>query len=232
MTLSGCAVGPDYKVAKVAVPATFKEAAPGWKAAQPADRQDRGAWWAIFNDPQLDALEAQVANANQTVAGFAAAWNQARALVSEARAAYFPTVGVSASASRSKDSSRGITVNNGVLSGGGGNINNAFAVGLDATWEPDLWGQVSREVGSEKAGAQAAAADLANARLSAQGTLAQDYFQLRALDASQKLLDDTVVSYEKSLELTRNRYAQGVDARADIVQAQTQPAKRAGRRDR
>jgi NodT family efflux transporter outer membrane factor (OMF) lipoprotein len=226
IALAGCAVGPDYAVPKVAVPAAYKEAAPGWKTAQPADRQDRGAWWSVFDDAQLNALETQVETANQTVAGFAAAYRQSRALVAEARSAYFPTLGLSASGTRSKNPTRTFNANTGALTGGGGSgngsISNSFDLGLDASWEPDLWGKVSREVGSEKAGAQAAAADLANARLSAQATLAQDYFQLRALDAAQKLLDDTVVAFQKSLDLTRNRYAQGVAARSDVIQAQTQ----------
>ena len=106
-------------------------------------------------------------------------------------------------------------------SGSSGSINNSYSVGLDASWEPDLWGKVSRTVSAQRAGEAAAAADLANARLS-QALLAQTYFQLRTSDTLQKLLDDTVKSYEQSLKLTQNQYAQGVAARADVIQAQTQ----------
>ncbi|WP_168795644.1 efflux transporter outer membrane subunit [Paraburkholderia aromaticivorans] len=218
--LAACAVGPDYKRPAAEIPASYKEAAPGWKVAQPADQQDRGDWWSIYEDPQLNPLEERLNTANQTVAQFAAAYRQARALVGEARAAYFPTIGASAGATRS---------GNGTSSGGNSTtatsrsgVSNSFNVQLDASWEPDLWGSVTRSVNSQKAGQQGAAADLANARLSAQATLAQTYFALRALDSTQKLLDDTVAAYQRSLQLTQNQYAAGVAARSDVIQAQTQ----------
>jgi NodT family efflux transporter outer membrane factor (OMF) lipoprotein len=219
--LAGCAVGPNYERPAVQIPASFKEAAPGWKVAEPGDQQDRGDWWSIYKDPQLDALEGQLNAANQTIAQFAANYRQARALVGEARAAYFPTIGAAAGATRS---------GNGVASGRSGTtatsrssgIGNSFNLQLDASWEPDLWGSVTRTVNAQKAGQQGAAADLANARLSAQAALAQTYFALRTLDSSQKLLDDTVDAYQRSLQLTQNQYAAGVAARSDVIQAQTQ----------
>ncbi|MGJ0523053.1 efflux transporter outer membrane subunit [Burkholderia gladioli] len=214
---AGCAVGPDYHRPEVSVPASYKEAPEGWKVAQPDDRSDRGPWWGIYQDPQLDDLMSKLNTANQTVAQFAAAYRQARALVAEARAAYFPTVGVSAGGTRS--GSPGGTVQGFKT---GRTNSTSYNAGLDASWELDLWGKVSRSVSSQKAGEQAAAADLANARLSAQGTLAQTYFQLRETDAAQKLLDDTVASFQRSLTLTQNQYAQGVAARSDVIQAQTQ----------
>ncbi|QDQ85869.1 efflux transporter outer membrane subunit [Paraburkholderia megapolitana] len=226
--LAGCAVGPNYKRPDVSVPAAYKEAAPeatqqaadGWKTAQPADQHDRGAWWTIYNDAQLNALEDKLNTANQTVAQFAAAYRQARALVAEARASYFPVISASGSGSRSRAATG--TNNSGSTRPNSSVIGNNFSASLDATWEPDLWGKVSRTVSAQEAGQQGAAADLANARLSAQGTLAQTYFSLRSLDAQQKLLDDTVAAYERSLQLTQNQYAQGVAARSDVIQAQTQ----------
>ncbi|MBN3752918.1 efflux transporter outer membrane subunit [Paraburkholderia sp. Tr-20389] len=227
--LAGCAVGPDYKRPSVDIPASYKEAADGWKVAQPADQHDRGAWWSIYNDPQLNALEEKLDASNQSIAQFAAAYRQARALVGEARAAYFPVISASADATRSRTPSRSFS---GSVTGGGGgttsslsssgSISNSYSLSLDATWEPDLWGKVSRTVAGQQAGQQSAAADLANARLSAQATLAQTYFNTRSLDAQQKLLDDTVAAYQRSLTLTQNRYAQGVAARSDVIQAQTQ----------
>jgi NodT family efflux transporter outer membrane factor (OMF) lipoprotein len=225
---AGCAVGPDYKRPAVAVPASYKEGAEGWKAAQPADQQDRGQWWTLYNDPQLNTLEDKLNTSNQTVAQFAAAYRQARALVAQARAAYFPVISATASGTRSRSPSRSFSGSVSGSSGGNsaltssGSLNNSYSLGLDASWEPDLWGKVSRNVGAQKAGQQGAAADLANARLSAQATLAQTYFTLRSLDAQQKLLDDTVIAYERSLQLTQNRYGQGVAARSDVIQAQTQ----------
>ncbi|KVC89522.1 RND transporter [Burkholderia ubonensis] len=222
--LAGCAVGPDYHRPDTPMPAAFKEAPAGWKVAQPADGADRGAWWRVYGDPQLDALIDKLNASNQTVAQSAAAYRQARALVAEARAAYFPTVGLTASGSRSRSPRASLSSGSSSSFGGGssGSIGNSYSVGLDASWEPDLWGKVSRTVGAQRAGEAAAAADLANARLSQQATLAQTYFQLRTADTLQMLLDDTVASYARSLQLTQNRYAQGVAARADVIQAQTQ----------
>ncbi|AOI68970.1 efflux transporter outer membrane subunit [Burkholderia ubonensis] len=222
--LAGCAVGPDYHRPDTPMPAAFKEAPAGWKVAQPADGADRGAWWRVYGDPQLDTLIDKLNASNQTIAQSAAAYRQARALVAEARAAYFPTVGLTASGSRSRTPRASLSSGSSSSFGGGssGSIGNSYSVGLDASWEPDLWGKVSRTVGAQRAGEAAAAADLANARLSQQATLAQAYFQLRTADALQKLLDDTVASYARSLQLTQNRYAQGVAARADVIQAQTQ----------
>jgi NodT family efflux transporter outer membrane factor (OMF) lipoprotein len=223
-SLGACAVGPDYKRPAVAVPDAYKETPAGWKVAEPADAADRGAWWRVYGDARLDALVDQLGEANQTVAQYAAAYRQARALVGEARAAYFPTLGLSASASRAGQqlsrSSAGSASTGSTSSVS--RVGNTFSTSLDASWEPDLWGKVSRTVSAQEAGQQAAAADLANARLSAQATLAQTYFQLRALDAQQKLLDDTVEAYKQALKLTQNRYAQGVAARSDVLQAQTQ----------
>ncbi|MEQ5840421.1 efflux transporter outer membrane subunit [Paraburkholderia acidicola] len=226
--LVGCAVGPDYKRPDVSIPAAYKEAAPeaareaadGWKTAQPADQHDRGAWWTIYNDAQLNALEDKLNTANQTVAQFAAAYRQARALVAEARAAYFPVISASGSGSRSRAATG--TNNGNSTRPNSSVIGNSFSASLDASWEPDLWGKVSRTVNAQEAGQQGAAADLANARLSAQATLAQTYFSLRSLDAQQKLLDDTVAAYTRSLQLTQNQYAQGVAARSDVIQAQSQ----------
>ncbi|NPC71866.1 efflux transporter outer membrane subunit [Corallococcus exiguus] len=221
--LTACAVGPDYHRPRVAVPSHFKEAADGWKPAEPNDRHDRGAWWKRFKDPELDALEERVARANQTVAGYEAAYRRARALVAEARASLFPTLGVSGSLTRARGAGRSANTPTGT-NAGVPTVGNVQDLSLDATWEPDLWGRVRRQVAGAKANAQAAGSDLDNAKLSAHAMLAQSYFQLRALDATQRLLDDAVVGYRKSLQLTQNRYVQGVAARPDVLQAQTQLA--------
>jgi len=221
MFIAGCAVGPDYQRPTTTVPASYKEAPEGWKVAQPADQTDRGTWWTVYNDERLNELETRLNQSNQSIAQFAAAYRQARALVSEARAAYFPTIGAAASAARSGTGAGNRSTNSSSF-GQQGSVNSQFSLSLDASWEPDLWGSVSRTVTAQKAGQQGAAADLANARLSAQATLAQSYFQLRSLDAQQKLLDETVAAYEQSLKLTQNQYAQGIVARSDVIQAQTQ----------
>lgn len=210
VALTGCTIGPDYRRPSAAVPAAYKEAPAGWKVAQPSDRADRGAWWEIFGDPVLDGLIEKADRSNQSIAAYQAAYRQADALVAEARAGYAPTLGANASTTRAGSGTRS------------GNTSHSYATSLSASWEPDLWGSIGRQVAAQRANRQGAEADLANARLSVQGTLAQDYFQLRSLDAAQALYDRTVSAYQQSLTVTRNRYEAGVAGRADVVQAQTQ----------
>jgi NodT family efflux transporter outer membrane factor (OMF) lipoprotein len=214
LALTACAVGPDYARPTVAAPAAFKEL-DGWKPAQPRDLEIRGQWWRTFNDPALNDLEAQVDVSNQNLAQAEAQFRQARALAQSARAGYFPLVSGNASATRSRAPANSAGT-------GLGGVHTTRSLTLDATWEADIWGRVRRTVEASAAGAQASAADLAAARLSAHAGLAQDYFQLRALDAQRRLLDDTVADYARSRQLTQNQYEAGVAARADVAQADTQ----------
>jgi NodT family efflux transporter outer membrane factor (OMF) lipoprotein len=221
--LTGCVVGPDYVRPTVITPAAYKEV-DGWKTARPQDDVTRGAWWEIFGDPQLNALEAQVSLSNQNLAVAEATYRQARALVREARASYFPTLTLGLGYTRFRDSATLGKSLGGGSSGAGASSGprSDFQLGLDFSWELDLWGRIRRTVESNQASAQASAGDLESARLSFQAELAQDYFQLRTLDAQKQLLDETVAAYEKSLDLTKNRYASGVASQADVVQAETQ----------
>lgn len=214
--IASCTVGPNYVRPTVEVPAAYKENA-GWQVAQPQDATLRGNWWEIFNEPQLNAFEEQVDVSNQNVALAEAQFRQARALVQQARAAYFPTVTVGASLNNSRQST---TIGNNT--GSGRTAPMLYSMAVDASWEIDVWGRIRRLVESSQAGAQASAADLETARLSARAELAQDYFQLRTLDTQKQLLDASVADFEKSLELTNNRYASGIASRADVLQAQTQ----------
>ena len=211
--LFGCAVGPDYQRPSVPVPAAFKEMK-GWKEAEPRDAGIKAEWWTTFSDPLLNSLEEQVSISNQSLAQAEAQYRQARALVQGARANYFPVISTSAAAKRSWQ-----TTGNG---GSGTNPTDQYSLPLDVGWEIDLWGRVRRQVESGTASAQASAADLQALRLSIQAELAQNYFQLRTADAQKKTLDDMVIAYQKALELTKNRYASGVAAKADVVLAQTQ----------
>ncbi len=239
LLLTACAVGPDYVKPQVQVPASFKEAPKGWKIAQPQDDHDRGAWWETFNDPQLNTLETQLNISNQTIAAATAQYRQALDLVDEARASYFPTITATAAISRSKSASGGSTaaaqsltptssvgnvtpVSVGGSSGSSASYSTVHSWLVGASWVPDLWGSVRRTVEAASAGAQASGAQLALARLSAQATLAESYFQLRALDKDQQVLNDTVTGDQKALQLTQNQYNAGVAARADVVQAQAQ----------
>jgi NodT family efflux transporter outer membrane factor (OMF) lipoprotein len=188
-----------------------------WKSAQPQDGVMRGKWWEVFEDPVLNALEERIEISNQNLAAAEAQYRQARALVQVARAGYFPTVTAGTSAMR-YGNSHNIPTNTPAFVG----PNNNFALSLDATWEPDIWGRVRRLTESSKAAVQASAADLETVRLSTQAELAMDYFQLRGIDADRKLLDETIVAYQKALDLTRSLFKGGAASNADVVQAEAQ----------
>ncbi|MGA2152585.1 MAG: efflux transporter outer membrane subunit, partial [Geobacteraceae bacterium] len=215
MLITACSVGPDYVRPTAVVPPVFKEMS-GWKVAQPRDNAGKGPWWEIFNDPQLNALEQQVNISNQNLAVAEAQFREARALAQAARAGYFPTITAGASATRSRTSG-----NLGSSTQSGSSLTDYF-LGLDLSWELDVWGKVRRTVEAGRASAQASAADLEAIRLSTQAQLAQDYFQLATLDAQKQLLDATVSAYRKFLKLTENQYASGVASRANVLQAETQ----------
>jgi NodT family efflux transporter outer membrane factor (OMF) lipoprotein len=214
--LGACTAGPDYVRPSVDVPSGYKEA-DGWKVAEPRDQTLRGAWWERFGDPRLSALQAQVDVSSQTVAAAEAQLRQARALVQAARASYFPTVTVGLGLTRARTSA---TLSDSSVNAG--RTATILQLPIDISWELDLWGRIRRMVESTRAGAQASVADLEGARLSVRAELAQDYFLLEALDADRALLDETVAGYQRSLQLTQNRYASGVAARADVPRAETQ----------
>ncbi len=220
--LFGCAVGPNYVRPAAEAPSAYKEAAP-FKQAVPRDQEPRGNWWEVFNDPKLDALVAQVEVSNQTIKAAEARVREARALTQAARAALFPLVSATASATRSSSrSGSAIVANTGTISSQGGGVRNNYNVSLDVSWEVDLWGRIRRTIEAGEATAQASVADVESAKLVAQAQLAEDYFLLRVQDAQIRLLNDTVDAYQRSLQLTRNQYAVGVAARADVAQAETQ----------
>lgn len=221
MLTAGCAVGPDYQRPAPVDVSSFKEAE-GWVPALPADALERGPWWLLFGDPVLDQLQSRVEVSNQNVAVAVAAYAQARALVREQQAALFPTVTLSGSASRSQSSSS--TSTSGITTGFGGRIGNSYQLSIGGSWEPDVWGRLGRAVEGASAGAQASAADLASATLSARGLLAVNYFSLRQTDAQKALLATTLAGYQRTLVITQNRYTAGIAAKTDVLQAQTQLA--------
>ena len=225
--LSGCLAGPSYKRPEVTTPPAFKEAPSaqnGWVPSQPMDTIDRGAWWAAFNDPLLDGLEQKVKVSNQNVAEAVAAYDQARALTAADRAGFFPTLTGTGSATRSGAGSRtsSTSTSTGSTTGTGSYAVSSYGASLGASWAPDVWGRLRRQVQSDVAAAQASAADLANATLSAQAELAIDYLTLRILDEEKRLFDDTVKADQRSYDITLNKYKAGTAAKADVITAQTQ----------
>lgn len=215
MFLTACTVGPDYVRPTTDVPVSYKESE-GWKKAEPNDHAPKGPWWEIFDDPALNKLEERVVISNQNVAVAEAQYRQARALVQASRAGFFPTVTAGASATRSRRSSN---AGSGSFTSAG--TTNDFQLPVDFSWELDIWGKVRRQVEASQAGAEASAANLEGVRLSMQAELAVDYFALRSLDAQKQLLDATAAAYERSLQLTKNRYVSGISSRLDVVLAET-----------
>jgi NodT family efflux transporter outer membrane factor (OMF) lipoprotein len=205
--LASCAVGPDYQRPNFQTTENYKEQS-DWKPTEPNDAMSRGPWWKIFKDDQLAVLEAKIQISNENVKAAAAAVAQARALVAQARAGLWPTIAASVGAQR------------GAI--GTAPVHTTADATVSGNWTLDIWGQIRRTVESDRASAQASVAALAAATLSAQGELATDYFELRAQDELQRLLDDIVVAEQLSLKITESRYKFGVAAKADVVSAETQ----------
>lgn len=222
---SGCMVGPNYKRPPAPVPAAYKEPptieykeANGWKPASPNDAMIKGKWWEIYNDPALNALEEQVAVNNQNVLALEAQYRQARAVTQVARAALFPTIGTAPSITESRIGGSS-TANSATAPD---SLRTAYSFPISASWAPDLWGSVRRNITGVSATAQATAAQLENARLLYQSELAQDYFLLHGLDTQFELLSRNAQSYQEYLTLTRNRFNGGIASDLDVAQAESQ----------
>ncbi|MBK8177160.1 MAG: efflux transporter outer membrane subunit [Rhodospirillales bacterium] len=221
-TLCACAVGPDYQRPPASVPASFKEL-DGWKPAEPVDATPRGAWWTVFDDPLLDSFVGRVNVSNQTLAASEAAFRQARAVVQQARAGLYPSISLDTSVTRSKSgTSRSNSGSTGFSSGGSSGAQTSYQPSLAATWDLDVWGKIRRTIESDEADAQASAADLAAATLSAQAELVSDYYLLRAADEQIRIFDEAAAAYERSLAITESQYHWGIATRADVALAQTQ----------
>lgn len=215
--LAGCASAPPYQRPAIALPAQFKQATTAaqdagiWRPVQPQDAPAPEAWWRLYADPDLDRLQQQAASANPGIAQAVARLRAAQAAVAGSRAGLLPSLGASGTATRARSAT-----------GSGGGTNNSYSLGLNASWELDLWGRLSGAVDASQAQAQASSADLAAARLSLQASLAQAYFALRTAEAQQRLLQESLAAYEQSWQLTRNRERAGVASSADVAQAEAQ----------
>ncbi|SDS65619.1 efflux transporter outer membrane subunit [Opitutus sp. GAS368] len=211
LALAGCALGPDYRRPAVTAPA-FKESG-DWQPAAPAAEQPRGKWWEAFGDPVLNDLQDKLEANSNTLLAAQAQYRQVLDAVTVAYSALYPAVNATGSATRDRSAAKNATP---------AQIQNSFGAGLAASWELDLWGTVRRGLEAGRATAAASAADLESVRLSLHATLAQTYFSLRVADTQQRLYDRTVAEYARSLQMTHNRYAAGVDTRADVATAEAQ----------
>ncbi len=231
--LTGCTVGPKYHPPAVQPPPAFKEAPPAapattpapaaqdtgtWTVAQPSDAKIRGDWWAVFNEPELNDLEAQLNIDNQNIKLYFENYMEARALVGEARALYFPTVNFGPSYNRQRSSANlgptSTTANPGKTS-------QIYSLPLEVSWTPDLFGRIRNQVHAAQYSAQVSAADLENEKLAEQADLAEFYFEIRGQDALIDLLTQTVATYQKSLDLTQAQYDTGVGDQLSVVEART-----------
>jgi NodT family efflux transporter outer membrane factor (OMF) lipoprotein len=216
LLLAGCSVGPKYQRPSIQAPAAYKESQ-GWKTAQPADAKLGGDWWTLFGDAELIALEQQIDLSNQNLKVAQARFAQARALIRVNQSQKYPTITAGAAITANRNSST-YALSTPKTATSYGNFN----LPIDISYEVDAWGRVRHSIEAARTEAQATAADLETLRLSFHAELAFDYFELRSADAEQKLLDDTVVAYQKAYELTRNRFEGGAAAGAEVAQAQTQ----------
>ena len=214
--LAGCMVGPKYKRPSATVPPAYKEPPPDsfkeagqWKTAKPLADYPRGAWWEIFGDAQLNALEEQVVVSNQDLKAAEARFREARATVKYNRAAEFPTVAVAPSIMSIRDSPNGPSFPIGFrrISSTG-----EFILPFDFYYEIDLWGRIRRTVAAAREEAQATAADLQTVSLSLHAELAIDYFDLRSADAQIRVLNETVRAYSELLQLKTHRLRDSLDS--------------------
>ncbi|MBV9268370.1 MAG: efflux transporter outer membrane subunit [Acidobacteriaceae bacterium] len=247
LLLAGCNPAPKYAKPPVQTPAAFKEVpaefkeGTGWKLAQPGDDHLGAKWWQMYKDPQLNALEEQVKISNQSIAASEANFRAARALVISIRSAMAPTMTVSPSYTNSRFSStakgtRAVVPGGTGAESGTGSTQTGTAVGgssttgvfnnwsfpADISYTLDFWHKIRNTVAVNAFNAQASAADVATALVSTEAELAQDYFQVRAIDAQRRILENTVANYAQALELTKTLFKAGIDSDEEVAQAQTQ----------
>ena len=214
---AGCSLAPTYHRPDAATPTAYQEPLPdGWKLAEPADLQAKGDWWQAFRDPTLNALQARVVLNNQNLQAAVARYDQARAAAGLARAATLPVVNLGASATRSR------TSQNATRHLAGSPLSDDFNLGLNLSYEVDLWGRVRNAVQAGDARLQASAADLAALQLSTRAELASDYFALRGLERTQLVLEQTLAAYQQTYELAQRRFAGGLVTELDVNQARVQ----------
>jgi len=219
LAVDGCKVGPNYKVPAMPAPPAFSDNGHNgdWTVASPADQADRGVWWTIYRDAELNTLEQQCTTANQQISAALHAYEQAHDIVREAHASLYPTVSIGGSATRNQLSS------NEPLRPTTQPLNYwDFLIPVNISWEPDFWGGIRRQIESSAASAQASAADLATMRLSLQGMLAISFFQLRGLDLQAQLLRSTLDAYTEALKLTQARQTGGLASDSDVEEARAQ----------
>jgi len=233
LTLAGCAVGPDYQRPAVATPAAYKESAAdtadataslaghqagNWQTARPAEDALRGEWWKVFNDPALDALQAQAMQANQTLQAAAARLSQARALLRNARSDQYPNVDAGIGPSRQRLS----PASQGLADDGAASSQTLWRAQASVSYEADLFGRVASGVQAASADAQQSAALYRSVLLALQADVATGYFQVRELDAELQIYRQTVELRGASLKLIQQRYDAGDIDELDLARSRAE----------
>jgi NodT family efflux transporter outer membrane factor (OMF) lipoprotein len=216
---AACSLAPAYRTPDPVPPAAGYAALADWQPAAPAETTARGSWWRVYANPALDGLELRLEPGNQDLRAAVARLQQARAQTRVAQSGFYPQVTANGYGNRTRTS-----LGSPRFPQTEAPISNDFDLEADLSYQLDLFGRVRSTVNAARATQQASAADLATLQLTLQAELASDYFGLQAADAQQQLLDRTVQAYEKALQLTRNLFAGGAVAQADVDQAEAQLA--------
>jgi outer membrane protein, multidrug efflux system len=220
---AGCTVGPNYHRPAAAVPAKWDTAAP-WREGTPMDAMAKGAWWTVYHDDELNALEQQAVEANQTLKISIARLEQARATAAVQVSTLFPTVGLQPDANhpvaeRGRESG-GRTLTS-TTTNSAPYTANSYAIPFQVNYELDIFGRRRRSIESAEASYQASAADLENVRLMVTAELAGDFFTLRQQDTEIGILNRTVDALTKGLQLVQSRHDGGVASGLDVAQEET-----------
>ncbi len=185
--------------------------------ASPQDALPPQSWWRLFGDPTLDGLEARIAGANPTLEEAAARYDAARGYLAQAEAGILPTIELGGHADTDKQSA-----NRPLRSANQPTYYGDDLAGASLSWDLDLWGKIRNQMAAGDAQAQASFAQMQTIRVSLEAQLADDYLQLRGLDAEAKVLADAIAIYGKALDLTNDRHDKGIASGLDVERAQTQ----------
>jgi NodT family efflux transporter outer membrane factor (OMF) lipoprotein len=217
LMVAGCAVGPNYKKPAIDVPVSFKEGVEWQRANANPQASLSSTWWRDYHDDTLTHLVEQSQKANPSIAQAEAAYRLAQADVAADVASLFPIVGAGISGDRTGAGSGFANDRSGTLQPG---VHNLVTSDLSASWEPDLWGSIRRQIESSKANAQASDAQLAGERLAIAASVAVDYFELRHSDVDIALLEKQQQIDTRILGMTRASYAQGEASNDNVLGAQ------------
>src|ERR1700691_399296 len=215
--LAGCDLAPVYDPPHYVLPASYQGSEP-FEVAQPQEALlPRGDWWTLLGDEQLNQLEEQLEHSNPTLQAAAETYTQARDLAAEAESQLYPQLGAQALVSVNRQSAHHL-----FSSGLGPNEEASNLIGGAASWEPDFWHAIRNGAHAQKRLAQASAAELAAVRLSLEAELANDYIALRGLDAELKVLRQSIIAYQKAVEVARLRSEGRIASGLDLARALSQ----------